>query len=116
MARCRFRLAWLASAHVRWGVGVSPEELARVSRLIASTAASLSAELGSLDSEVSEFVGSGWHGGSASAFAQQWGKFCEGAKLVNQGLSQMSSLLVGNKEAFENREAANTANVNAASA
>lgn len=97
-------------------LGVSPEELARVSRLIASTAAGLSAELGSLDSEVSEFVGSGWHGGSASAFAQQWVKFCEGAKLVNQGLSQMSSLLVGNKEAFENREAANTANVNAASA
>jgi len=97
-------------------LGVAPEELARVSRLIGSTAASLSAELGALDSEVSEFVGSGWHGGSASAFAEQWVKFCEGAKLVNQGLSQMSGLLVGNKESFVNRDAANTANVDAAGA
>ncbi|PVA70317.1 WXG100 family type VII secretion target [Mycobacteroides abscessus] len=97
-------------------LGVPPEELTRVSRLIASTAASLSAELGALDSEVSEFVGSGWHGGSASAFAQQWVKFHEGAKLVNQGLSQMSSLLVSNKEAFEHRDAANAANVDAAGA
>ncbi|CPU64499.1 WXG100 family type VII secretion target [Mycobacteroides abscessus] len=97
-------------------LGVPPEELARVSRLIASTAASLSAELGALDSEVSEFVGSGWHGGSASAFAQQWVKFHEGAKLVNQGLSQMSSLLVSNKDAFENRDAANAASVDAAGA
>ena len=86
----------------------------RVSRLIASTASGLSSELGALDSEVPEFVGSGWRGGSASAFAEQWVKFCEGAKLVNQGLSQMSSLLVSNKQSFENREAANTANVDAA--
>lgn len=96
--------------------GVAPEELQRVSRLIASTAASLSSELGSLDSEVSGFLGSGWHGGSASAFAEQWIKFHEGAKLVNQGLSQMSSLLVSNKLSFENRETANAANVNAAGA
>ncbi|CPX14693.1 WXG100 family type VII secretion target [Mycobacteroides abscessus] len=97
-------------------LGVPPEELQRVSRLIASTAAGLSAELGALDSEVSEFVGSGWHGGSASAFAQQWVKFCEGAKLVNQGLSQMSSLLVSNKASFEDRDAANAASVDAAGA
>ncbi|WP_100458850.1 WXG100 family type VII secretion target [Mycobacteroides abscessus] len=97
-------------------LGVSPEELARVSRLIASTAAGLSSELGALDSEVSAFVGSGWHGGSASAFAHQWVRFCEGAKLVNQGLSQMSSLLVGNREAFQNLDAANTASVDAADA
>ncbi|SHY57090.1 WXG100 family type VII secretion target [Mycobacteroides abscessus subsp. bolletii] len=94
--------------------GVSPEELQRVSRLIASTSASLTSEMGSLDSEVSEFLGSGWHGGSASAFAEQWVKFHEGAKLVNQGLSQMSGLLVSNKESFANREAANAASVDAA--
>lgn len=94
--------------------GVSPEELARVSRLIASTAAGLSSELGALDSEVSEFVGSGWHGGSAGAFAEQWVKFHEGAKLVHQGLSQMSSLLTSNKQSFENQEAVNAASVDAA--
>lgn len=38
-------------------LGVAPEELARVSRLIASTAAGLSSELGSLDSEVSDSWG-----------------------------------------------------------
>ncbi|WP_100517216.1 WXG100 family type VII secretion target [Mycobacteroides abscessus] len=97
-------------------LGVPPEELQRVSRLIAATAAGLTSELGALDSEVSGFLGSGWHGGSASAFAEQWIKFHEGAKLVTQGLTQMSGLLVSNKESFENQEAANTANVNAASA
>ncbi|SPX87822.1 WXG100 family type VII secretion target [Mycobacteroides abscessus] len=97
-------------------LGVPPEELQRVSRLIAATAAGLTSELGALDAEVSGFLGSGWHGGSAQAFAEQWIKFHEGAKLVNQGLSQMSSLLVSNKLSFENRETANAANVNAAGA
>ncbi|MFT8180570.1 hypothetical protein ACLXNF_23585, partial [Mycobacteroides chelonae] len=50
---------------------MSPEELAR---LIASMAAALSSELAALDSEVSGFVGSGLHGSSASAFAEQWVK------------------------------------------
>ncbi|MBE5507657.1 hypothetical protein E3G54_004992 [Mycobacteroides abscessus] len=87
-----------------------------MSRLIASTAAGLLAEQGALDAEVSAFLGSGWHGGSASAFAEQWFRFAEGAKLVNQGLSQMSSLLASNKGSFENQETVNATNVNAAGA
>jgi WXG100 family type VII secretion target len=93
--------------------GVPIEELARVSRLIASTAAGLSAEQDALDAEVSAFLESGWHGGSANAFAEQWYRFVEGARLVNQGCMQMSSLLVDNKEAFEGQETANAANVGA---
>lgn len=94
-------------------LGVSADELARVSRLLAATAAGLSSELSALDAEVSALMGPLWNGGSASAFAEQWFRFAEGAKLVNQGLSQMSSLLVSNKDAFVNQESANEAETNA---
>lgn len=95
-------------------LGVSPEELQRVSRLVTATAGGLATELDALDAEVSRFVGSGWSGGSASAFTTRWFQWYEGAKLVHQGLAQMGSLLASTGEAFVGQDAATAANVNAA--
>ncbi|MEU9807576.1 WXG100 family type VII secretion target [Mycobacterium sp. NPDC050853] len=95
-------------------LGVSPGELHRVSRLIAATGGGLAAELDALDAEVSKFMGSGWSGGSASAFTERWFQWYEGAKLVHQGLTQMSSLLASTEQAFVNQESTTAANVDAA--
>lgn len=84
-----------------------------MSRLVGATAGGLATELDSLDAEVSRFMGSGWSGGSASAFTARWFQWYEGAKLVHQGLTQMSTLLSSTDQAFEGQETATAANVNA---
>nr|WP_255780635.1 WXG100 family type VII secretion target [Mycobacteroides abscessus] len=93
-------------------LGVSPEELQRVSRLVTATAGGLATELDALDAEVSRFVGSGWSGGSAAAFTARWFQWYEGAKLVHHGLAQMGSLLASTGEAFVDQDGVTAANVN----
>jgi WXG100 family type VII secretion target len=74
-------------------LGVSPEELQRISGAVSSTADELVQGLQSLDAEVSGFVSSGWTGLSSSSFAQSFWRWHGGAMEVHAGLAEMADLL-----------------------
>jgi WXG100 family type VII secretion target len=74
-------------------LGVSPEELRRVSGAVSSTADELIQGLRSLDADVSGFVGGGWTGLSSGSFAQSFWRWHEGAIEVHAGLAEMAELL-----------------------
>jgi WXG100 family type VII secretion target len=55
--------------------------------------------LSAVDLEVGQLLGSGWKGGAASAFGNEWDKWHGGARQVVRGLQTMSELLtVAGKE------------------
>ena len=72
---------------------VTAPELVAVSAELQSLAEGLRSGLGSLDSEVSGLLGSGWTGSAASSYAGVWQEWHQGAAQVVEGLSRMSGLL-----------------------
>ncbi|MGJ6126036.1 WXG100 family type VII secretion target [Mycolicibacterium sp. Y3] len=74
-------------------LGVTPEELRRVSGDVSATADELIQGLRTLDDEVSGFVGSGWTGLSSGSFAQSFWRWHDGAMEVHAGLAEMADLL-----------------------
>lgn len=85
-------------------LGVSPDELRRVSESISSLADELATHLRTIDSEVSGFVGSGWTGLSSGAYAESFWKWHEGAKDVHTGLAEMATLLGTAAGAYESQD------------
>ncbi len=85
-------------------LGVSPDELRRVSESISSLADELATQLRTIDSEVSGFVGSGWTGLSSGAYAESFWKWHEGAKDVHTGLAEMATLLGTAAGAYESQD------------
>lgn len=85
-------------------LGVSPDELRRVSESISSLADELATQLRTIDSEVSDFVGSGWTGLSSGAYAESFWKWHEGAKDVHTGLAEMATLLGTAACAYESQD------------
>lgn len=74
-------------------LGVSPEDVQRVSAAVSAHANELVSGLQALDAEVSDFVGSGWTGLSSGSFAQSFWRWHEGAMQVHAGLAEMADLL-----------------------
>lgn len=85
-------------------LGVSPDELRRVSESISSLADELATQLRTIDSEVSGFVGSDWTGLSSGAYAESFWKWHEGAKDVHTGLAEMATLLGTAAGAYESQD------------
>ena len=72
-------------------LGVETSALVAVAGELDSVAQGLQAGMGSLDSEVSSLLGSGWSGGAASAYSGVWQEWHEGASQVVEGLLRMSA-------------------------
>lgn len=72
---------------------VEPSDLMAVSHELATVADGLRTGVGSLDDDVSALVGTSWTGSAASAYADVWKEWHEGAAQIVAGLNRMSSLL-----------------------
>ena len=72
---------------------VEPSELVATSHELSTVADGLRTGITSLDNEVSGLMGTGWTGSAASAYADVWKEWHEGAAQVAAGLSRMSALL-----------------------
>ena len=90
---------------------VEPSELAAVSHELATVADGLRSGITSLDNDVSGLMGTGWTGSAASAYADVWKEWHEGASQVVAGLSRMSALLNDAAARYTSTESAGGAHI-----
>ncbi|GAS99229.1 type VII secretion target protein [Mycolicibacterium canariasense] len=90
-------------------LGVSPDDVQRLSAAVSARADELISGLQALDAEVSGFVGSGWTGLSSGSFAQSFWRWHEGAMQVHAGLSEMANLLGTAATAYRRQDEAGAA-------
>ena len=90
---------------------VEPSELVAVSHELAAVADGLRTGITSLDDDVSGLMGTGWTGSAASAYADVWKEWHEGASQVVAGLSRMSALLNDAAARYTNTDAAGGAHI-----
>jgi WXG100 family type VII secretion target len=90
---------------------VEPSELVAVSHELSTVADGLRTGITSLDNDVSGLVGTGWTGSAASAYADVWKEWHEGASQVVAGLSRMSALLNDAAARYTNTDSAGGAHI-----
>jgi WXG100 family type VII secretion target len=95
-------------------LGVTPTELGAVSSELQTLAAGMRSGLGSLDSDVAGLMGSGWSGTAATAYAEVWREWHDGAHQVVEGLLAMSSLLSDAAMRYATTDAGTAADVEGA--
>lgn len=72
---------------------VSEALITRVAQEVRALADAANSDLASLDSDLTELLGSGWTGAASSAFGEVWTRWKEGAENVLSGLTSMASAL-----------------------
>ncbi|WP_396906499.1 WXG100 family type VII secretion target [Mycolicibacterium phlei] len=72
---------------------VVTSELRSASATLADTSQRLQDGLAAVDLSVDQLLGSGWKGGAASAYSEQWDKWHNGAGQVIRGLQSMAESL-----------------------
>lgn len=82
-------------------IGVSPEELSRCARALASTESQLKTELGKLTTEADDVFGTGWLGTTADSFRSIWQQWLTGAGESLDALRIMGELLDEARNGFQ---------------